>query len=65
MLLYDNKFVKHLGKLQMHWLGAYVINFIIDGGVVQLKQLDDAMLPKLVNGNQIKPYREVSMQRDA
>jgi len=34
VLLYDGKFTKHLGKFQMHWLGPYVINFIIDVGAV-------------------------------
>ena len=56
VLLYDNKFVKHPGKLQMHCLGPYVINFITDGGVVQFQQLDGAMLYKLVNGSWLKPY---------
>ena len=34
ILLYDNKFVKHPSKLQMHWLGPYVIHFITDKGAV-------------------------------
>ena len=57
MLLYDNKFLKHPGKLQMHWLGPYLVNSITSRGVVQLQQLDVEMLPKLVNGSQLKPYR--------
>ena len=32
----DNKFTKHPGKLQMHWLGMYVINSITIGGELQL-----------------------------
>ena len=40
VLLYDSKFSKHLGKLQMHWMGPYIIIFIIEGGVVQLQYLD-------------------------
>ena len=36
VLLYDSKFMKHLGKLQMHWLGPYLINLITSGGAVQL-----------------------------
>ena len=57
MLLYDNKFMKHPGKLQMHWIGPYLINSITLGGAVQLQQLDGAILPKLVNGSSLKPYR--------
>ena len=51
VLLYDSKFSKHPGQLQMHWLGSYVINFITDESAVQLQQLNDAMFPKLMNGN--------------
>ena len=65
VLLYDSKFVKYPGKLQMHWLGPYVINFITDGGMLQLQQLDGMMLPKLVNGSRLKTYKEGPVQRDA
>ena len=65
MLLYDTKFVKHPGKLQMHWLGVYVINFITEGGAVQLQQLDGAMFPKLGNGIQMNPYTMGLVQHDA
>ena len=56
---------KHLGKLQMYWLGPYVINSITMGGVIQLQPLDGVMLPKLVNGSRLKPYRMGPMLRDA
>ena len=36
-LVYDIKFMKHPGKLQMHWLGLYLVNSINPGGVVQLQ----------------------------
>ena len=57
VLLYDNKFIKHLGKLQMHWLGPYLFQSITYGSVVQLQQLDGTMLSKLINGSRLKPYR--------
>jgi hypothetical protein len=25
VLLYDNKYQKHPGKLQMHWLGPFIV----------------------------------------
>ena len=56
VLRYDSKFTKHPGKLQMHWLGPYVIHFITSGGVVKLQQLDGVMLSKLVNGTRINIY---------
>ena len=57
MLLYDSKFIKHPGKLQMHWLGLYLVHSITSSGVVKLQQLDGAVLPTLVNGSRLKPYR--------
>ena len=57
VLLYDNKFMKHPGKLQMHWLGPYLVHLINSGGAVQLQQLDGVVLPKLVNVSRLKPYR--------
>ena len=41
----------------MHWLGPYLVNSITFGGLVKLQKLDGAMLPKLVNGSQMKAYR--------
>ena len=53
--MYDSKFVKHQGKLQMHWLGPYLINSITSGGAVQLQYLYGVMMPKLVNCSMMKP----------
>ena len=36
VLLYDSKFMKHLGKLQMQWLGLYLVHSINSRGTVQL-----------------------------
>ena len=63
MLSYDNKFIKHPGKLQIHWLGPYLIHFITSGSAVQLQQLDDTVLPTLVNGSLLKPYRSGTTMR--
>ena len=57
MLLYDSKFIKHLGKLQTHWLGPYLVQSITSGGAVQLQWLDGGMFPKLINESHLKPYR--------
>ena len=61
MLLYDIKFIKHPGKLQIHWLGPYLVHSITTGGAVQLQQLDGALLPTLVNGSHLKLYRSGPM----
>ena len=65
VLLYDINFMKHPSKLHMHWLGPYLVNSITLGGAVQLKQLDGVMLPKLVNGSRLKPYRTGPKLHDA
>ena len=65
MLVYDSKLSKHPGKLQMHCLGRYIINFITKGGEVQLQELSGAMFPKLVNGSRLKPCRMGPVLRDA
>jgi hypothetical protein len=39
-LLYDNKYLQHLGKFRMNWLGPYEIKSITYGGVVQLQYLE-------------------------
>ena len=65
VLLYDSKFMKHPGKLQMHWLGPYIVHSITSGGVFQLQKLDGAVLPKLVNGSHLQPYRTGPKPRNA
>jgi len=32
VLVYDNKFMKHLGKFMTHWLGPYEIAYVTEGG---------------------------------
>jgi hypothetical protein len=50
VLLYDSKYLQHLGKLKMHWLGPYQIKSVTDGGVVQLKELIRKEVQGMVNG---------------
>ena len=42
----------------MHWFGPYAINYVIEGGIVQFQNLNGEPLKGLVNGSQIKPYRD-------
>ena len=56
VLLYDNKFLKHLGKIRTHWSGPYVVEYVTDGGAIKLQMLDGTPLEKLVNGSWIKTY---------
>jgi hypothetical protein len=57
-LVYDSKSLQHPGKLRMHWLGPYEVNTITDGGVVQLKDLGGTKLKGMINGSQLKLYRD-------
>ena len=54
-LLYDNKFLKHPGKLCTHLLGPYVVIHVTDGHVVQLQYLAGTPFDWLVNGSRPKP----------
>ena len=57
VLLYDSNFMKHPGKLQMHWLGLYIVHSITFGGAIQLQQLYGVVLLKHMNGSRLNPYR--------
>jgi len=52
--LYDNKFQKFLGKLEMHWLRPFIVVEIKESGAVKLAQLDEILLPGWVNGAHLK-----------
>lgn len=53
-LLYDNKFQKFPGKLEMHWLGPFIVAEIKGSGMVRLTKLDGGMLLGWVNGACLK-----------
>jgi hypothetical protein len=36
MLLYENKYKKHLGNIQIHWLGPFIVVEICEYGAVKL-----------------------------
>jgi hypothetical protein len=56
VLLYENRYQKHPGKLCMHWLGPFIVAEIRHSGVVKLAQLDGILRPGWVNGAYLKPY---------
>jgi len=58
VLLYNNKFLQHPWKLQMDWLGPYVIIYVIEVSVVQLEKLDGEVMEGLVNRSRMKLYKE-------
>ena len=58
VLLYDNKLLKHPGKLKTHWLGPYVIVHITDAGIVKLHKLDGILVPGMINGSWLKSYQD-------
>jgi hypothetical protein len=39
VLLYDSKFMHYPVNFQMHWLGPYVIQYVMEVGVAQLETL--------------------------
>jgi hypothetical protein len=56
VLLYDNKYEKHMCKLQMHWLGPFLIVEIYESGSIKLEKLDGILRPGWMNGTRLKPY---------
>lgn len=55
-MLYDRKYLKHLGMLQMHWLGYFFIMEKRESRAINLTQLDGALFPSWVNDGCLKPY---------
>jgi hypothetical protein len=43
ILLYDSKYQKHPGKLQMHWLGPFIVVGIRETGAIKLTQLNGVL----------------------
>jgi hypothetical protein len=39
VLLYDSKYLQHLGKLHMHWLGPFWLIYISDAGATKMETL--------------------------
>lgn len=56
VLLYDSRFFKFPGKLQMHWLGPYEVTDINPNGSAQLKDFEGKFLPTRINGYRLKLY---------
>jgi len=58
VLLYNSKFQKFPRKLQMHWLGPFIVTEIRDSGEVRLAQLDRVVLHGWVNGTHMNPFHK-------
>ena len=56
VLLYDSRFFKFPGKLQMHWIGPYEVVDVNPNGSLQLKDFEGNLLPTRINGFRLKPY---------
>jgi hypothetical protein len=50
VLLYNSKYQKHPGKLQMHWLGSFIVVEVRESGAVRLVQLNGILYLGWVNG---------------
>jgi transposase InsO family protein len=58
VLLYDSRFFKFPGKLQIHWLGPYDVVDINPNGSAQLKDFEGNLLPTRINGYRLKVYHD-------
>jgi len=51
VLLCDNKYSQHPGKLRMHWLGLFRLVYINEAGAAKLATLQGQLLKGLINGS--------------
>jgi hypothetical protein len=58
VLLYDSRFFKFPGKLQIHWMGPYEVVDINPNGSAQLKDFEGKLLPTRINGYRLKLYHD-------
>lgn len=58
VLPYDNRFLKFHAKLQMNWLGPFVVAEVRESIVVNVAQLNDLLLPDWVNNTRMKPFHK-------
>jgi hypothetical protein len=56
VLWYDNKYQKHQGKLQMHWIGPFIVVENRESGALKLEQLNVILRLGWVNGARLNPY---------
>jgi hypothetical protein len=56
VMLYDSKYQKNLGKLQMHWLEPLIVEEIRDSGAIRITQIDGILCQEWVNGTRMKSY---------
>jgi hypothetical protein len=56
VLLYDNKYLHHPGKLRMCWLGPFHLVYISEVGVAKMETLQGQPLKGLINGSRLKVY---------
>jgi hypothetical protein len=64
-MVYESKFIKHPGKFRMHWLGPYEITYDTEGGVAQLRTLNEEWKEGLVNGSRLKLYYDNQLPRSS
>jgi hypothetical protein len=55
-LLYDLRFKEFNGKMMTRWLGPYTIENCYDNGSVQIRTIDEEIIPLLVDGFRMKFY---------
>ena len=59
VLLYESNFLKHLGKFRMRCFLPYEIKYVTERGVIQLQNLNGELMYGLINGIQLKLYRDI------
>ena len=56
VLLYDSRHRDYPSKLQMRWLGPYLVCRVYENGSLQVEDLSGQLLDIRVNGSRVKLY---------
>ena len=56
VLVYDSRYYKFLGKLQIRWLGPFTVLEVFDNGSMTVQDLAVELEPFRVNGLRVKHY---------
>ena len=56
VLIYDSRYYKFPGKLQIRWLGPFKILDAFDNGSLLVQDLEETVLPFRVNALRVKHY---------
>ena len=64
MLVFNCRAPKHPGKVNLRWLGPYILKEEVAPGTFKLKNLNRSINASTVNGHRLKPYYSVPISKE-